>query len=116
MMIIAASLLFAAMSEGPPPYPQSLNCAALTRAWSQLEEAAGSAGAAQAEDDAGFWAFALMDAARRDGMTPRGAEADYARETLEARKRFDQRDANASRELLDCQLMIPTRKSEATTG
>jgi hypothetical protein len=112
MMIIAMGLLLAA-SEGPPPYPRSLNCAALTRAWSQLEDEARSVGAAQARDDAEFWAFALMDAARRDGMAPQAAEADYDRMTQAARRRYDQREANAPRELLDCQLMIPTRKSEA---
>ncbi|NBB15282.1 hypothetical protein GVN21_07930 [Caulobacter sp. SLTY] len=112
MIMIAMGLLLA-VSEGPPPYPQSLNCAGLTMAWSQLEDTAKSEGAVQAREDAEFWAFALMDAARRDGKSPRGAEADYDRVTQEAGKRFDQRDANASRELLDCQLMIPTRKSEA---
>lgn len=109
MLIIAMGLLLA-VSEGPPPYPQSLNCAALTRAWSQLEDAAGSAGVNQAREDAEFWAFALMDAGRRDGMTPKGAEADYERSAKAARARFELRDENASRELLDCQLMIPVRK------
>ncbi|HYE46331.1 MAG TPA: hypothetical protein VEA44_11235 [Caulobacter sp.] len=115
MIIIAMGLLLAA-SEGPPPYPQSLNCAGLTRAWSDLEEEARSAGAAQANDDADFWAFALMEAAHRDGLAASRAEADYERATRGARQRFELRDENAPHELLDCQLMIPTRKARTGAG
>ena len=45
-------------------------------AWSDLESAKGSAGATLARSDAEFWAFAVMDAARRDGgVTPPQVEA-----------------------------------------
>ncbi|MDB5469172.1 MAG: hypothetical protein JWR84_732 [Caulobacter sp.] len=109
MIIIAMSLMLAG-SEGPPPYPQALACAGLTMAWSNLEAENGSAGARLARSDAEFWAFATMDAARRDGgVQPPQVEAGMDRAAADARKRFQAGDDNAARELLDCQLLIPEK-------
>lgn len=107
MIIIAVSLMFAA-SDGPPPYPKSLACAGLTMAWSRLEAENGSAGAKLARSDAEFWAFATMDAARREGgVKPPQVEAAMDKATQGARARFLAGDDNAARELLDCQMLIP---------
>lgn len=109
MIIIAMSLMLAG-AEGPPPYPKALACAGLTMAWSNLEAENRSAGARLARGDAEFWAFATMDAARRDGgVTPPQVEAAMVRATEAARNRFQSGDANAARELLDCQMMIPEK-------
>lgn len=109
MIIIAMSLMLAA-SEGPPPYPKSLACAGLTMAWSDLEAENKAAGATLARSDAEFWAFATMDAARRDGgVTPPQVEAAMVKSTGEARKRFEAGDDNAARDLLDCQMLIPEK-------
>ena len=107
MIAIAISLMLAA-TEGPPPYPQALQCAGLTMAWSDLEAENKAAGAALARSDAEFWAFATMDAARRaGGLKPPQVEAGMTHTTQAARARFQAGDANAARELLDCQIMIP---------
>ena len=109
MIIIAVSLMFAGL-EGPPPYPKSLACAGLSMAWSDLEGENKSAGSRLARGDAEFWAFATMDAARRDGgVTPPQVEAAMDKSTAEARKRFQASDDNAARELLDCQMLIPEK-------
>lgn len=109
MIIVAMGLMLAA-ADGPPPYPTTLRCAGLTMAWSDLETENKSAGARPARSDAEFWAFAAMDAARRDGgATPPQVEAAMGRATLASRNRFEAGDENAARELLDCQLMIPEK-------
>ncbi|WGM40199.1 hypothetical protein [Caulobacter sp. NIBR1757] len=107
MIVIALSLMLAS-TDGPPPYPRALACAGLTMAWSDLEAENSSAGAKLARSDAEFWAFAAMDAARRDGgMKPPQVEAAMARATQGSRARFQANDENAARELLDCQMLIP---------
>lgn len=109
MIVTALSLMFAA-SEGPPPYPKSLACAGLTMAWSNLEAENKSPGARLARSDAEFWAFATMDAARRQGgLKPPQVEAAMTEATAAARARFLAGDDNAARELLDCQLLIPEK-------
>jgi hypothetical protein len=107
MIFIAIGLLVAA-ADGPPPYPQSLQCAGLTMAWSDLETARGSAGATLARSDAEFWAFAAMDAARRrGGMTPPQVEAAMKQATTDARVRLEAGDAAIAGTLRDCQDLIP---------
>ncbi|RYF94855.1 MAG: hypothetical protein EON95_03775 [Caulobacteraceae bacterium] len=107
-MIVVAIALMVASTEGPPPYPQALRCAGLTMAWSDLETEHASAGASLARGDAEFWAFATMDAARRDGgIKPPEVEAAMTMSTQAAKGRFVAGDENAARELLDCQLLIP---------
>jgi hypothetical protein len=109
MIIIAIGLMLAA-ADGPPPYPKALHCAGLTMAWSDLEAENGSAGARLARGDAEFWAFATMDAARRDGgAKPPQVEAAMERATKGARVRFLAGDQNAARDLLDCQMLIPEK-------
>lgn len=107
MILIAISLL-AAAADGPPPYPRSLQCAGTTMAWSDLESAKSSLGATLARGDAEFWAFATMDAARRDGgVMPPEVEAAMKQARQEARARFEAGDAAAARLLRDCQQLIP---------
>lgn len=109
MILIAIGLLLAS-AEGPPPYPKSLACAGLTMAWSDLEAENRSGGAKLARSDAEFWAFAAMDAARRDGgVGPPQVEVAMVRATQSARARFQGGDENAARDLLDCQLLIPEK-------
>jgi hypothetical protein len=109
-MIVTALSLMLASSEGPPPYPKSLSCAGLTMAWSDLETENKSPGARLARSDAEFWAFAVMDAARRQGgLKPPQVEAAMTEATGAARARFLAADDNAARELLDCQMLIPEK-------
>lgn len=109
-MILTVVSLLAAVAEGPPPYPRALQCAGLTRAWADLEAENRSPGARLAASDAEFWAFAVMDAAQRDGgVRPPQVEAAQARAAEAARKRFLAGDDNAARELLDCQMLIPEK-------
>jgi hypothetical protein len=109
-MLAALLTLLLAVADGPPPYADSLRCAGLTRAWATLEVENKTPAAAQARDDAEFWAFAVMDAARRDGVTAKEAEAAHERVAAAARKRFELADPAAARELLDCQVLIPHPK------
>ncbi len=107
MIVITALSLMLGAADGPPPYPKALQCAGLSMAWSDLEADKGTAGARQARADAEIWAFATMDAARRDGgEKPPQVEAAMVSATKAARKRFEGGDAVAPRELLDCQSMI----------
>lgn len=107
MILIAMSLLAAAV-DGPPPYPRSLQCAGVTMAWSDLETAKASVGAKAARSDAEFWAFATMDAARRDGgVKPPQVEAAMEKATAEARAQFEAGDTAIVATLQDCQNLIP---------
>ena len=107
MIFIAIGLLATAV-DGPPPYPRSLQCAGVTMAWSDLEAARASAGAQLARSDAEFWAFAAIDAARRDGgVRPPQVEAAMDQATREARARFEAGDAATAGILRECQELIP---------
>lgn len=109
--MIALVLLLLAAVAGPPPYPESLACAGYTHAASQLSDITGDHDAsAKAFDAAIFWGLATMDAARRDGLTARAAEADQIRERDRVKPLLAAGDAAARAGLEACVERAPPLK------
>ncbi|MBX3479908.1 MAG: hypothetical protein KF842_05880 [Caulobacter sp.] len=105
MLVLVLSLM-AAPQDGPPPYSRTLACAGLTRAWSdQLPSDAPDA--RESRSDAEFWAFAVMDAARRSGHTAAVAEADQLKARDAARAMFTDQPDEAAKDLETCRKMKP---------
>jgi len=109
-MIALLPFLLAAAS-GPPPYAESLACAGHTQAQSQLAEASGDrAAAATAFDAAMYWALATMEAARRDGVAAKAAEADQLKERDRLKPLLAAADPVARAALADCLRRVPDIK------
>lgn len=105
-MIVLVLMLIAV--AGPPPYRESLACAAYTNAASQLTDITGDQeAAAKAFDAALFWGLATMDAARRDGLTAKAAEADQIRERDRVKPLLAAGDATATAALDACVRRVP---------
>ncbi|MBI1405833.1 MAG: hypothetical protein GC145_06880 [Caulobacter sp.] len=100
------SMMMAA-KDGPPPYPQALTCAGLSRVWSEQQSDAGAPTAADARSDAEFWAFAAMDAARQSGHTADAAEADQLKSRDAARTLFADQPQDAAKGLETCRQLKP---------
>lgn len=108
MLIPTLSLtLILAASARPPPYPESLACAAVTQAASEIADEARDLAAGKAFDLALFWSFATMEAARRDGVTAAAAEADQVRERAAIKPRLAAGEASAKAALAGCLARTP---------
>lgn len=99
-------ILMAAAQDGPPPYARTLFCAGLTRAWAE-QLPSDVPNAPEARSDAEFWAFAVMDAARRAGHTAAAAEADQLKARDAARTMFADQPEEAAKGLKTCRKMKP---------
>jgi len=110
-MITSILFLLAAAASGPPPYAESLACAAYTQASSQLADETGDRqAAATAFDAAMYWALVTMDAARRDGMTAKAAEVDQVTERDRLKPLLTAADPGAKAALADCLRRVPDLK------
>lgn len=106
--VLSASLIFAAGPAGPPPYPESLACAAVTQAASELAKDPVTGIPADPEfDHAMFWSLATMDAARRAGMSAAQAEADQKRDRAVEKALLVAGDVAAEARLSACVAQVP---------
>ncbi len=100
-------LLFAA-SASLPPYPESLACAAVTQAASELaKDPVTGIPASPQFDHAMFWSFATMDAARKAGLSSAQAEADQKRDRAVEKALLAAGDASARARLAACVARVP---------
>ena len=105
--ILSASLILAG-SSGPPPYPESLACAAVTQAAAELAKDPVTGIPANPEfDHAMFWSFATMDAARMAGMSSAQAEADQKRDRAVEKALLAAGDPAARARLATCAARVP---------
>jgi hypothetical protein len=100
--------LILATASGPPPYPESLACAAVTQAAAELakDPVTGIPGNPEF-DHAIFWSMAVMDSARRAGMSSAQAEADQKRDRAVEKALLTAGDAGARARLTACVARVP---------
>lgn len=99
----------AAAPGGPPPWPESLRCAAHVQAWAELaKEANGGMPEDRSFDAAIFWSMAAMEAARRDKVES-AAVAEAAQKTERARVKplLAAKDPAAEAVLAACVKQVP---------
>jgi hypothetical protein len=112
-MTILATLLFAASTaaaaSGPPPWPESLKCAAHVQAWAELaKEANGGLPEDKSFDAAIFWSMAAMEAARRDKVESAAvAEAAQKAERARVKPLLAAKDPAAGAILEACVKQVP---------
>lgn len=114
-MSALVTLLFAAATaatSGPPPWPESLKCAAHVQAWAELaREANGGMPEDKSFDAAIFWSMAAMEAARRDKVeSPAVAEAAQKAERARVKPLLAAKDPAAGAVLADCVKQVPPIK------
>ena len=104
---LAASI--AAAPEGPPPWPESLKCAAHVQAWAELaRDANGGMPEDRSFDAAIFWSMAAMEAARRDKVeSPAVAEAAQKAERARVKPLLAAEDPAAAAVLAACVKQVP---------
>ena len=98
-----------AAASGPPPWPESLTCAAHVQAWAELaKEANGGMPEDQSFDAAIFWSMAAMEAARRDKVESAAvAEAAQKTERARVKPRLAAKDPAAGAVLAACLDLAP---------
>jgi len=101
-----------AAASGPPPWPESLTCAAHVQAWAEIaKEANGGMPEDQSFDAAIFWSMAAMEAARRDKVeSPAVAEAAQKTERARVKPLLAAKDPAARAVLADCVKQVPPIK------
>lgn len=99
----------AAAPSGPPPWPESLKCAAHVQAWAELaREANGGMPEDKSFDAAIFWSMAAMEAARRDRVDSAAvAEAAQKAERARVRPLLAAKDPAAGAVLAACVEQVP---------
>ncbi|HRD29579.1 MAG TPA: hypothetical protein PLO65_14865 [Caulobacter sp.] len=108
VMVLTITVLFAAAPAAPPPWPESLDCAALTQAASELHKDPVTGIPAEPEfDHAMFWSFAAMDAARLAGLSSAQAEADQKTERARIKPLLAAGDPGAKARLAACVAQVP---------
>lgn len=101
-------VLAAAAADGPPPYPESLACAALTQAAAELsKDPVTGIPAGPDFDHAMFWSFAAMDAARLAGLSSAQAEADQKTERAKIKPLLEAGDTATKARLAACVARVP---------
>jgi hypothetical protein len=109
-MLMSVLLMYAAAAPvGPPPWPESLKCAAHVQAWAELEkEANGGMPEAKSFDAAIFWSMAAMEAARRDKVDSAAvAEAAQKSERAKIKPLLAAKDPAAEAVLAGCVARVP---------
>ncbi len=106
------TLWFAATTvapAGPPPWPESLACAAHVQAWAELaKDANGGMPEDRSFDAAIFWSMAAMEAARRDGVeSAAAAEAAQKAERAKVKLRLAAKDPETEALLATCVKQAP---------
>lgn len=111
MPVLLTLLLAAAIAatSGPPPWPESLKCAAHVQAWAELaREANGGLPEDRSFDAAIFWSMAAMEAARRDKVeSPAVAEAAQKAERARVKPLLAAQDPDAGTVLAACVKQVP---------
>lgn len=101
-------MLAAGAADGPPPYPESLACAAVTQAAAELsKDPVTGIPAGPDFDHAMFWSFAVMDAARLAGLSSAQAEADQKTERAKIKPLLAAGDPGAKAQLAACVAKVP---------
>lgn len=102
----ALSALVLAAAQDAPAYPDSLRCAGLTQAASELEGGESARGRTL-YDAALYWSLAAMQAARQAGRGEAQAEADQTRARLAAVRELSAADPAARAALDRCLARTP---------
>jgi hypothetical protein len=99
----------AAAAGDPPPWPESLKCAAHVQAWAELARDANSGMPEESSFDAAiFWSMAAMEAARRDKVeSPAVAEAAQKAERARVKPLLAAEDPAAAAVLAACVKQVP---------
>ncbi|RZJ16458.1 MAG: hypothetical protein EON91_13190 [Brevundimonas sp.] len=109
LVLAAASVLIAPQSQPGPAlisYDQSVRCAGLTQAASELE--GGESGEGRALFDAAlYWSLAAMQAAQASGRSTVLAEGDQTRARIISVRQLSSGDAAARAELDRCRRLTP---------
>ncbi len=107
--MLTALILFAAATSGPPPWPESLKCAAYTQAAAELtKDPVTGLPESKAFDASIFWSMAAMEAARRDKVeSPAVAEAAQKTERAKVKPLLAARDPAAEAALAACVKQVP---------
>jgi len=94
---------------GPPPWPESLKCAAHVQAWAELaKDANGGMPEDKSFDAAIFWSMAAMEAARRDKVDSAAvAEAAQKSERARIKPLLAARDSATEVVLAACVKQVP---------
>lgn len=110
--MLTVVILFAAAASGPPPWPESLKCAAHVQAWAELaREANGGIPEDKSFDAAMYWSLAAMEAARRDKVESAAvAEAAQKTERAKVKPLLAAKDPAAQAVLAGCVKQVPPLK------
>jgi hypothetical protein len=94
---------------GPPPWPESLKCAAHVQAWAELAKEANDGMPEDRSFDAAiFWSMAAMEAARRAKVeSPAVAEAAQKAERARVKPLLAAKDPAAEAVLAACVKQVP---------
>lgn len=105
--LLSLSFVLAA-GDGPPPYPESLACAAVSQAAAELsKDPKTGLPDSRAFDIAIYWSFVVMDAARLADMSSRAAEAEQVTAREAVKPLLAAGDAATKARLADCTARTP---------
>ena len=108
VIVTAASAASAAAPAGPPPYQDTLRCAAYSQAAAELSrDPVTGVPESKTFDHAMFWSFAVMDAARRAGIASAEAEAAQKVERAKVKPALASGDPAATDALQACLDLAP---------
>jgi hypothetical protein len=105
---IAAALIAApaATAQGKlPPYPEALNCAALTHA--ALKIGKGTPQESQLFDQLIYWGMAAADSGRAVGKNGKKVDAEVAAQSAQREARLRAQDGEATAALAACVARVP---------
>ena len=105
----AAAVLFAGSGASAqaklPPYPEALNCAALTHAAAKIGK--GTPQESQLFDQLIFWGMAAADAGRAAGKTSKAVDAEVAARSATLESRLRAQDGATTAALASCVARVP---------
>lgn len=105
----AAAVLFASPGASAqaklPPYPEALNCAALTHA--ALKIGKGTPQESQLFDHLIFWGMAAADAGRAAGKTSKAVDSEVAAQSAALETRLRSQDGATTAALASCVARVP---------
>lgn len=106
LALMALISLGAQARDQPPSYDETVRCAGLTQAASELEGGESREGRSL-YDAALFWSLTAIQAAEAAGRPPPVAEADQTRARIRAVRELSRGDAAARAELGRCRARAP---------
>lgn len=105
---IAAALIIApaAMAQGKlPPYPEALNCAALTHAAAKIGK--GTPQESVLFDHLIYWGMATADAGRAAGKSGKAVDAEVAAQSAQLEPKLRAQDGATASALAACVARVP---------